>query len=442
MRRVDINGGNLTLMDYCTAGPQYASGGFIADSPDRLRHQRLAAAVPRARQQHRRLVERRLEPGLLRRRRAPRRSRSPRRPAVHHAGDRPRSAARSRSCTSTRRARTASSCPRCARNSVGHDLGRRARPPARSIPLDRVLRRQARRTRRRRSTPRSPRARTCSSPPASTTSTRRIKVKRADTVVLGLGLATLDRRQRRRRDDGRRRARASSSPACCSTPARSNSPVLLQVGTGRHGAARADAADPTSLQDVFFRIGGAARRQGHDQPGGQQRQRRSSTTSGPGAPTTATGVGWTVNTADTGVVVNGDDVTATGLFVEHYQKYNVIWNGERGRTIFFQNEMPYDPPNQAAWQHDGVNGYAAYKVADSVQTHEAWGLGSYCFFNVDPTIHADARLRGAGHAGRAAARPADRLPRRRRHHRPRRQRHRRGGGCLESGDERRRLPVT
>ena len=24
--------GNLTLMDYCTAGPQYASGGFIADS--------------------------------------------------------------------------------------------------------------------------------------------------------------------------------------------------------------------------------------------------------------------------------------------------------------------------------------------------------------------------------------------------------------------------
>src|SRR5215217_8256598 len=32
MRRVDIDGGNLSLMDYCTAGPQYASGGFIADS--------------------------------------------------------------------------------------------------------------------------------------------------------------------------------------------------------------------------------------------------------------------------------------------------------------------------------------------------------------------------------------------------------------------------
>ena len=46
------------------------------------------------------------------------------------------------------------------------------------------------------------------------------------------------------------------------------------------------------------------------------------------------------------------------------------------------------PPNQAAWRQGDVLGYAAYKVADSVETHEGWGLGSYCFFNVDPTIHA------------------------------------------------------
>jgi hypothetical protein len=99
------------------------------------------------------------------------------------------------------------------------------------------------------------------------------------------------------------------------------------------------------------------------------------------------GVGWSVNTADTGVVVNGDHVTATGLFVEHFQKYNVIWNGDAGRTVFFQNELPYDAPDQAAWQHDGVLGYAAYKVSDTVTTHEAWGLGSYIYTNVDPTLH-------------------------------------------------------
>ena len=105
-----------------------------------------------------------------------------------------------------------------------------------------------------------------------------------------------------------------------------------------------------------------------------------------------TGVGWTLNTAATGVAVNGDDVTATGLFVEHYQKYEVIWRGERGRTVMFQNEMPYDAPDQGAWRHGDALGYAAYKVADSVRTHEAWGLGSYIYTNVDPTLHASRAI--------------------------------------------------
>ena len=94
----------------------------------------------------------------------------------------------------------------------------------------------------------------------------------------------------------------------------------------------------------------------------------------------------TSNTAAHGLIVNGDYVTAYGLFVEHYQNYEVIWNGENGRTIMFQNEMPYDPPNQAAWSHDGIDGFASYKVADDVRSHQGWGLGSYCFFNVNPSI--------------------------------------------------------
>jgi hypothetical protein len=99
------------------------------------------------------------------------------------------------------------------------------------------------------------------------------------------------------------------------------------------------------------------------------------------------GVGWTSNTANNGVIVNGDNVTATAFFVEHFQQYNVLWNGENGKTIMFQNELPYDPPNQAAYRHDGLLGWAAYKVADNVEAHEGWGLGSYCYFNVDPSIH-------------------------------------------------------
>jgi hypothetical protein len=179
-----------------------------------------------------------------------------------------------------------------------------------------------------------------------------------------------------------------------------NSAVLLKMGTGQderddggdsdvntRGADDSDAANPSVLHDVFFRVGGAT----------------------PGRATTSlivnsdnvildhiwawradhgNGVGWMDNLGDTGVVVNGANVTAYGLFVEHYQKYQVIWNGENGRTIMFQNEMPYDPPDQAAWSHDGVKGWAAFKVGESVQQFEGWGLGSYCFFKVNPTIHA------------------------------------------------------
>ena len=217
-----------------------------------------------------------------------------------------------------------------------------------------------------------------------------IAVKRADTVVLGLGMATLTA------DNGAipmtvADVQGVDIAGLTFDAGTVNSPTLLRIGSGQDkgGKHAGTAQDPTALQDVFFRVGGPhigkattslevnsdhtilddvwAWRADHGVPGS---------------------VGWTVNTADTGVVVNGDDVTATGLFVEHYQQYNVIWNGERGRTVFFQNELPYDAPNQAAWQHDGVNGYAAYKVADTVRTHEAWGLGSYIFTNVDPTLHA------------------------------------------------------
>jgi hypothetical protein len=222
---------------------------------------------------------------------------------------------------------------------------------------------------------------------------RTIKVKRPDTVVLGLGMATLE-------------AVNGVVPMSVADvkgveisglifeAGPVNSPVLLQVGT-RHatnaGAGESngwsDPNDPTALHDVFFRIGGA-----HLGKATESLEVNADNTildnTWAWRADHGSGVGWTSNTAENGLVVNGDNVVATGLFVEHYQRNEVVWNGEHGRTIMFQNEMPYDPPDQAAWQQDGILGYAAYKVADSVETHEGWGLGSYCFFNVNPTIHA------------------------------------------------------
>ncbi len=101
------------------------------------------------------------------------------------------------------------------------------------------------------------------------------------------------------------------------------------------------------------------------------------------------GVGWTQNTADTGVVVNGDDVTATGLFVEHYQKFQVIWNGANGTDVFFQSEMPYDVPNQAAWMSSpSTLGFAAVKVSPGADHFTGYGMGTYSFFNQGVDIFA------------------------------------------------------
>jgi len=216
-----------------------------------------------------------------------------------------------------------------------------------------------------------------------------IKVKRADTVVQGLGFATLTAAS------GNEVLTTADVPGIDISgmivdAGPVNSPVLVQIGTinGNNGVPHNQPSDPTALQDVFFRVGGPhvgkatvsllvntpysilddlwIWRADHGVAGS---------------------VGWTVNTADTGLVVTGDHVTATGLFVEHFQKYNVIWAGQHGEVIFFQNELPYDPPTQAAYEHNGVLGWAAFKVTGNVRSFQGYGMGSYIFTNVNPDIH-------------------------------------------------------
>jgi hypothetical protein len=214
-----------------------------------------------------------------------------------------------------------------------------------------------------------------------------LNVTKANTVVLGIGYPTLIP------DNGVNAMQVADVDGVrlkglLFDAGTTNSAALLTVGPS--GSNANHAANPTTLQDVFFRIGGASAGKATtslivnsndviiDHTWAWRADHGNGGT-----------VGWTVNTADTGVLVNGNNVLATGLFVEHYQKYQVIWNGQNGKTIFFQNEMPYDVPNQAAWMSPtGVNGFAAYKVGTNVTTHEAWGLGSYNYFNVNPSVSA------------------------------------------------------
>ncbi|KOV91492.1 coagulation factor 5/8 type domain-containing protein [Streptomyces sp. NRRL B-3648] len=214
-----------------------------------------------------------------------------------------------------------------------------------------------------------------------------INITRPDTVVLGMGLATFV-------PDGGITAVSTADvdgieiAGLLIDAGTTNSQTLMQIGPA--GSSASHAANPIQLSDVFVRIGGATVGKATDSLVINSANTIIDHTwiwradHGNGGT-----VGWSTNTADTGLVVNGNNVTAYGLFVEHYQKTQVIWNGNGGRTYFFQNEMPYDPPNQSSWMNGSAKGYPAYKVASSVISHEAWGLGSYCYFSANSSVVAD-----------------------------------------------------
>jgi hypothetical protein len=210
-----------------------------------------------------------------------------------------------------------------------------------------------------------------------------IRVTRPHTLVLGLGFATLH--------PVKGTAAMTTADAdgieiagLLFDAGPSESPVLLEVGP--EGSRARHARDPIALHDVFFRVGGAAvgrtkvnlRINSNDTLVDHTWIWRADH---------GEGVGWDLNTSANGLVVNGSEVTIYGLFVEHHQQFQVLWNGNSGRTYFYQSEIPYDPPNQASYKSaPGVNGWASYEVADGVTSHEAWGLGVYSVFTYPDVV--------------------------------------------------------
>jgi hypothetical protein len=204
--------------------------------------------------------------------------------------------------------------------------------------------------------------------------TNSIVVTNAGTIILGLGFATL--------------VPQNGTPAIKiadvdgvkvsglifdAGPVQSQS--LLQVGATNS----CHLNDPILLQDISMRVGGATSGRttsclvinADDVIGDNLWLWRADH---------GNGVGWTQNVCNNGLIVNGDRVTIYGLFVEHHQQFQTLWSGNWGRVYFYQSELPYDPPSQTAWAHNGVSGYASYKVANSVTSHQAYGLGIYAVF--------------------------------------------------------------
>jgi hypothetical protein len=391
MRRVDMSGNTLSLMDYCTAGPQFASGGFIADS-------RLPNVLNGSQQQW---LTRNSQIGgwtngvwnqvFAGVDGAPSEATFPNPPYTTLATtpvsrEKPYLFLDKRGEFNVR-------VPSAQTDSHGISWGA-GMTPGRTIPLrdfyvakpsDSVLKIDLALAL----------GKNLLLTPGVYDVAHSIAVTRAHTVVLGLGHATLTAE------------RGAIPLTVADVPGVSvagvtidagpvKSPVLLKVGSRHHHRFHHSwcrASDPTTLSDVYFRVGGP-----HIGKVDTALEVNSDHVlidhtwvwrADHGVENLTDTERWNTNLGRNGVVVNGDHVTATGLFVEHFQQYNVVWNGEDGTTILFQNELPYDPPTQADWMHDGINGWAAYKVGDRVKRHHLYGGGAYVFNRNNPSIHTE-----------------------------------------------------
>jgi hypothetical protein len=388
MRRLNIGGANLSLMDYCTAGPQFASGGFIADS-------NLPFVVNGSQQQW-----------LIRNSRiggwsnavwnqvfagvegAPSEASFPNPPYTTlettpvsrekpylFIDDRGKYAVRVPSAqTDTRGISWADGLTAGRTIPLNQFFIASPSDSVKTINRELVLGRNLLLT------------------PGVYDVATSIFVKRADTVVLGIGHPTLTA------VEGAVPLTVNDVPGAIIAGVTIDagtveSPMLLEVGKKPRKNGKSDPSNPITLSDVYFRVGGPhigkadvalevnsddvlidhtwVWRGDHGVEGFTDTER------------------WNTNIGRNGVVINGDGVTATGLFVEHFQEYNTIWNGQDGTTILYQNELPYDPPTQADWMHDGIEGWAGYKVGDQVTTHNLFGGGVYVFNRNNPSIHTE-----------------------------------------------------
>ena len=391
MRRVNISGGNLSLMDYCTAGPQYASGGFIADS-------NLPFVINGSQQQWltrnsviggwSNAVWNQVFAGVEG---APSDESFPNPPyttleTTPVSREKPYLFLDAQGKYNVRVPAAQTDT-----RGISWDGGM---TPGKTIPLSdffiarpsdavQTINNQL------------ARGKNLLLTPGIYDIGKSIAVKRANTVVLGMGHATLT-------------AVNGAVPLTVADVSgviiagvtidagTVESPVLLQVGkkNGNNGRPHNDPSNPITLSDVYFRVGGPhigkvdvalevnsnnvlidhiwVWRADHGVEGFSGDTER-----------------WNTNTGRNGVVINGDNVTATGLFVEHFQEYNTIWNGENGTTILYQNELPYDPPTQADWMNGSIEGWAGYKVGDHVTTHTLYGGGVYVFNQNNPSIHTE-----------------------------------------------------
>lgn len=214
-----------------------------------------------------------------------------------------------------------------------------------------------------------------------------IQVNRKDAILLGAGIASVTLEPTEKNTWGCLYADDKDGIIIAGLLMDSFNSVTYQVRIGGEDANADHSANPILLTDITCRVGGVQSKNIQIQASMQINSNnvvgdhfwlwRADHGSQRGG-----NARWLRDRCKNGLIVTGDDVTLYALFAEHYQEYEVLWLGERGRTYFFQNEPPYDAPNQVSWssQAGRVDGYAAFKVANTVKEHHTIGLGSYAVF--------------------------------------------------------------
>lgn len=213
-----------------------------------------------------------------------------------------------------------------------------------------------------------------------------IEINNPNTIVLGMGLATL---------------KSTGGSTCVNVADESGIMVagllfdagsvksenLMVVGDADN---KKDKEIPIMLSDLFFRVGGTKT----DQPVQTHTclTINSDDTIGDNfwiwRADHGDQVAWDKNVAENGFVVNGNNVITYALMVEHFHAYQTIWNGDGGRIYMYQCEIPYDVPRQDVWMsHDGkTDGYASIHVDDAAEDFFATGLGIY-LYNRDAEVN-------------------------------------------------------
>lgn len=173
--------------------------------------------------------------------------------------------------------------------------------------------------------------------------------------------------------------------------------TLLKWGTT---ASSGSSSEPGVMSDVFARVGGSNNSNSSQVQIKRMVQINSShvvidhTWLWRADHDVAGSVKYSRNYVATGLEVNGNNVRAYGLFVEHTLGDMVSWNGEDGEVYFYQSELPYD-----VTQDNYANkGYHSYHVADHVKRHTSHGAGVYSYWR-DNYVKMDTGIKAPSGSG-------------------------------------------